>query len=226
MRLALKGWIIRLSVVIMTTALTMASQAFAEEASRGVVAETMSSGGYTYILLDRQGHKEWFAVPESQVKVGDEVQIRPGAQMGAYTSTTLGRTFDRIVFSPGISVVLNQGAATAVGQEEKKVTRAEGPEAYTIAEIYEKKEALNGKKAVVRGKVVKVVPHEGRQWLRLIDGTGSSKRGNHKLVVTTAQSVAVDDIVTARGTVAADKLFGALTYEVIVEDATLEKVSK
>ena len=38
----------------------------------GTVAETMDSGGYTYLLLDQEGGKQWVAVPKMQVTVGDE----------------------------------------------------------------------------------------------------------------------------------------------------------
>ena len=229
MKLALRGSLARFYVVTVITALMLALPAFAHDVIQGVVAETMNSGVYTYVLLDHQGVKEWFAVPAYPVGVGDEIEILPGAQMGAFTSKTLGRTFERIVFSPGISGVLKPASGTAVASRaplEVKVPKAGGPGAYTIADIFKNKDALNGKPAVVRGKVVKVVRYGGRQWLRLIDGTGSSKRGNHKLVVTTTQSADVDDVVTARGTVVAGKTLGTLRYEVIVENATLEKMSR
>lgn len=231
MQVFFKEWLSGLLVVLVLLTLAKVPLASAEEeAIRGVVAETMNSGAYTYILLDRQGEKEWFAVPESLVKVGDEIQILPGMQMGSYTSPTLKRTFDKIVFSPGISGMLKRVVATADDkpepQEAVKVAKAEGPDAYTIAEIFEKKDVLDGKKVVVRGKVIKSSEYEGLQWLRLVDGTGSSKRGDHKLVVTTAQRAAKDDVVTARGVVKKGKAFGALTYEVIVEDTQLEKQDK
>jgi hypothetical protein len=231
MRLFVKGWVKSVLVATAITALLVAAQAFGEEeAIRGVVLETMNSGGYTYIQLDQKGKKEWYAVPESLVKVGDEVQVLPGVQMGSYTSKTLNRTFDKIVFSPGISGMLKRVVSTAEdkaeARQEVKVPKAEGPDAYTIAEIFEKKDALNGKKVAVRGKVASTSKYEGLQWLRLVDGTGSSKRGNHKLVVTTAQEAAKDDIVTVRGTVTTGKSLGALTYEVVVEKASVEKQAK
>lgn len=213
--------------LMMLTMLTAAMAIAAEEPIRGVVTETMNSGGYTYLQLDHQGTKEWFAVPESLVRVGDEVQVQPGMQMGSYTSKTLNRTFDKIVFSPGISGMLKRVVKTVeeqdTAQAEIKIAKATGPNAYTVAEIFAQKDALNGKPVVVRGKVVKSSQFAGLLWLRIIDGTGSSKRGDHKLVVTTAQKADKDDVVTVRGTVKTDKAFGALTYEVVVEDAKIEK---
>ncbi len=227
----LKGWKNGVCLALMMAIMLTATSVWAEdEAIRGVVTETMNSGGYTYLQLDHQGTKEWFAVPESLVRVGDEVQVQPGMQMGAYTSKTLNRTFDKIVFSPGISGMLKRVVKTAddqdVAQAAVKIAKAKGPNAYTVAEIFAQKDALNGKPVVVRGKVVKSSQYEGLQWLRLIDGSGSSKRGDHKLVVTTSQQADKDDVVVASGTVKTGKAFGALTYEVVVEDAKIAKEGK
>lgn len=225
--------VVSLSVLLtlLLVLLVIAPKVSAEEDPiRGTVTETMNSGGYTYLLLDRKGEKEWFAVPESLVRVGDEVQLMPGVQMGPYTSPTLKRTFDKIIFSGGINGMLKRVVSnaedTTAPKETVKIPKAEGANALTIAEIFEKKESLNGKKVVVRGKVVKSSQFEGLQWLRIVDGSGSSKRGDHKLVVTTAQKADNDEIITAAGTVTIGKSYGALTYEVIVEDAKLTKESK
>lgn len=231
MRVFCRGWNhglwLMLSLMLLLAPLVSAEE---EEAIRGTVLETMNSGGYTYLQLDRKGQKEWYAVPESLVRVGDEIQLMPGMQMGSYTSPTLKRTFETIVFSPGINGMLKRVVTTAddkaEGQEEVKIAKAEGPNGHTIAEVFDKKDALNGKTVVVRGKVVKSSQFEGMQWLRIIDGTGSSKRGNHKLIVTTSQNAAKDDIVTASGKVTVGKAFGALTYEVLIEDAKVEKQTK
>ena len=68
----------------------------------GKVAETINSGGYTYICLEKDGKKSWLAVPPVEVKVGEEIEVRPGMEMGKFVSKTLNRTFDNIIFSPGI----------------------------------------------------------------------------------------------------------------------------
>jgi hypothetical protein len=69
----------------------------------GTVKETFDAGGYTYLRLEHDGVTSWAAVPPVQVKVGDEVGVRPGMEMGQFTSKTLGRTFDNIVFSSGLT---------------------------------------------------------------------------------------------------------------------------
>jgi hypothetical protein len=68
----------------------------------GKVVETMNAKSYTYICLEKDGKKGWVAVPAAQVAVGQDVQIRPGTEMGKFTSSTLNRSFDNIVFSPGL----------------------------------------------------------------------------------------------------------------------------
>ncbi len=69
----------------------------------GKVVETMNSAGYTYICLEKDGKKRWAAVPSTEVKVGDEIELLPGTEMGKFTSKTLNRTFDNIFFSVGIA---------------------------------------------------------------------------------------------------------------------------
>lgn len=72
-----------------------------EQSISGKVLETMDSGGYTYVNLEKDGKKSWVAVPRMKVSVGEEVQLRPGMEMGKFSSKTLNRTFDSIVFSAG-----------------------------------------------------------------------------------------------------------------------------
>jgi hypothetical protein len=78
---------------------TMAAQPF----YAGKVVETLNSGGYTYICLEKDGKKSWAAVPPTEVKVGDEIEIMPGTEMGEFKSKTLKRTFGNIIFSPGVA---------------------------------------------------------------------------------------------------------------------------
>ena len=73
--------------------------------------ETMNSSGYTYLLLDATQGKIWVAIPETQVKTGQTVACTPGMTMYNFTSKTLNRTFEAIVFSPG----LDKGTASGTG---------------------------------------------------------------------------------------------------------------
>jgi hypothetical protein len=86
-----------------TAPLTQATQQSGSQPIAGKVVETMNSGGYTYISLEKDGKRMWVAIPPQKVEVGQELKILPGMQMGTFTSSTLKRTFDNIIFSPGIA---------------------------------------------------------------------------------------------------------------------------
>ena len=81
----------------------------------GKVVETMGAASYTYILLEKDGKRGWAAVPFTDVKVGQEVELIPGVDMGSFTSTTLKRTFNNIHFSAGI-----KGAQTSTAADASK----------------------------------------------------------------------------------------------------------
>jgi len=219
------------------------------DALSGKVAETMNSGGYTYVLLDTSGEKIWVAVPEMHVTMGEEVVLKPGMEMVNFTSSTLNRTFERVIFStgpvsekgelvgknvempPGDSPMKMMKAPASGGMgvgtpiEDVKVEKATGRDAYTIAEIYEKKSGLCNNKILVRGKVVKVLPRiMGKNWIHLQDGSGDGKKGNYDLVVTSQDMPSVGEVITISGTVYTDKDFGAgYKYNVIIEEASITK---
>ena len=67
----------------------------------GKVTEVLTSGGYTYVNLTSDGTSTWVAFPTTPVKVGQELVLVPGYEMRNFTSKTLNRTFDRVVFSVG-----------------------------------------------------------------------------------------------------------------------------
>jgi hypothetical protein len=69
----------------------------------GIILETMNAAGYTYILVDSGKSKNWVAIPETPVKVGDQVSYGEGMVMENFHSKSLDRTFSSIVFSPGLS---------------------------------------------------------------------------------------------------------------------------
>ena len=71
---------------------------------KGTVTATMNSNGYTYIEVDEKGQKEWLAVMQTQVKVGETVEFPDSQPMTNFQSKSLKRTFDKIYFSPGIRI--------------------------------------------------------------------------------------------------------------------------
>jgi len=73
--------------------------------ARGVVRETMSSGGYTYMRIEGASGSVWVAVPQMTVAVGDEVEAAAGMEMPGFRSNTLDRVFEQLTFSPGARVL-------------------------------------------------------------------------------------------------------------------------
>jgi len=64
----------------------------------GTVVETMNAGGYTYVCIENNGQTSW-AATRGTVEVGEEVEIASGSVMTNFTSESLGRTFDTIIFT-------------------------------------------------------------------------------------------------------------------------------
>lgn len=106
-----------------------------------------------------------------------------------------------------------------------KVTKAEGPDGRTVAEVYATKGKLKDKAVVVRGQVVKVsLGIMGKNWVHLRDGSGAEADGSNDLLVTTQDKAAVGDVVVARGTVRTEVNLGSgYNYAVLVEGAALKK---
>ena len=68
----------------------------------GTVVETMDSGSYTYVCVEKDGEKTWVAVPGTKVEVGQDIDFYPGGPVYNFKSKTLKRTFDKIYFSSGV----------------------------------------------------------------------------------------------------------------------------
>ncbi|MBI5640774.1 MAG: OB-fold nucleic acid binding domain-containing protein [Nitrospirae bacterium] len=200
----------------------------------GKVVETMNSGGYSYVCLEKGGKKTWVAVTETKVVKGQNMAFKPGVEMVNFESKTLKRKFDRIVFSDGPvtqqeakAEVTSKGSKAAVTQpaEKIKVEKASGANAYSVADVYKNAKKLHGKAVTVKGKVVKFSTGiMKKNWIHLQDGSGDAKKGSNNLVFTTNDIAAVGDVVTVSGTVFKDKDFGSgYKYAVIVEDAAIKR---
>lgn len=240
------------------------SNALAQVTS-GTVLETMNASGYTYLYVDSGGSKEWVAIPETAVSVGDKVSYNQGMEMKDFHSKSLDRTFPTIIFSPGLAGEQPAAAETAtpaasanddsfaaavareqqtqpaapaamaaasggstgaiVPATEVTVEKAPGDNSYTVEEIFTQAEKLNGQKVRIRGKVVKFnASIMGKNWVHIQDGSGNPMNNTHDLVVTTSETVAMDDIVLFEGIVAAKKDFGAgYNYAALLEEAQIIK---
>ena len=194
-------------------------------AQGGTVLETMEGGGYTYMKLDQDGNTVWIAVRRANVAVGDKVEYIEQMRMPNFTSRTLRKSFDEIVFAElrGEHATVSPMQTIpeiAVGGEP--IEKAEG--GYTIAEVFANREALKGKLIKVRGRVVKVSQAiMNRNWVHLKDGTG--EKGSDKIVFRSEDQVAqVGSIVTAEGRLETERDFGyGYRYEVLVEDASFSQ---
>jgi hypothetical protein len=74
-------------------------------ARKGKVVQTMDASSYTYVEVEEKGQKLWLAVMKTAVKKGDIVEFPDGPPMIRFTSKTLNRTFDKIIFAQGLRVV-------------------------------------------------------------------------------------------------------------------------
>lgn len=83
---------------------------------QGTVAETMNSGGYTYVLLDTGAQKIWCASTQVEIKVGDKVTIPQGQMMVDFRSATLDRVFPEIYFTSAIWKAGSEPKAGAMPQ--------------------------------------------------------------------------------------------------------------
>jgi len=69
----------------------------------GKVVEKQDVSPYTYVRLDDgAGHETWAAVPQAQLEIGEEIALQSGIVMTNFSSKTLNRTFESIIFASGI----------------------------------------------------------------------------------------------------------------------------
>lgn len=71
----------------------------------GVAAEVFDSAGYTYIKVIKSDQEVWLAVPQTQIEQGVNVVWNDGAEMRNFTSKSLNRTFESILFVDKVSQV-------------------------------------------------------------------------------------------------------------------------
>jgi len=219
----------------------------------GKVLETLDASGYTYLHLDQGDKQVWVAIPAAKVAVGDDVKVIYSMVMTNFESKALGRTFDEVIFAsgfanqegaptgtaagsssfseavqsagPGSSPVSGGSQAAVVPFSELNVEKAAGENAFTVDELFKKKDELNGQKVLLRGKVVKVSQNiMGKNWIHLQDGTGSPQEKNHDFVVTSDTVPELEKIITVSGVLEADKDYGyGYVYSAIIENASIQE---
>jgi len=71
----------------------------------GKVVKAMHAGGYTYMQVENQGKQFWVAATMMNVKRNDHVAWADAAVMKNFTSSSLRRTFDEILFVSAAKVM-------------------------------------------------------------------------------------------------------------------------
>ncbi len=195
---------------------------------RGTVAETMNSGGYTYVFIESDEHQLWIAGPKTAVEVGDVLQASAGMPMTNFTSTTLNRTFDVLYFANSMQNLSSRAPAVERSREPvvTDVADVDVPAVepgQDIAYVYANKDELAGQAISLRGKVVKY--NEGilgRNFIHIQDGSGDADDRSNDLTVTSNDATAVGETVVVTGTIVLDRDFGAgYSYTVLMEDAAI-----
>ncbi len=218
----------------------------------GTVEETLDASDYTYMRLKTNGGGEtWAAITKAKIQKGDHVTVVNAMSMDGFESKTLNRKFDHIVFgslgdgkagTPPAPVSAHGAAADTpkdapmaaphasvsdvkADAMDMKVAKAEGKDAYTIAQVFADRAKLKDRIVTVRGKVVKANGGiMGRNWYHIRDGSGSHEKKDDDLTVTSNDAAVVGDVVVVKGVVHVEKDFGAgYQYPVVLEDAKVTK---
>jgi len=196
----------------------------------GKVVETINSGGYTYVNIEKDGKSTWVAAPEMKVSVGDNLSFPPGMPMTNFKSKTLNRTFETIIFTgkpagKNDKKTVDKKQVKPIDTKNINVKKATGPDAYNVAELYEKSAELDKKNVTVSGQVVKFSSAiMGKNWIHLQDGSGDPSKGTNDILATSQDIVAVGDIVTIKGILSKDKDFGSgYKYALVIEQSAVKK---
>ena len=220
-----------LAALILAAPLAQAADVAAAPPAKTVTGEVLESKDvelYTYLRLKTKDGERWAAVNQSAVKKGSQVTISNVMVMENFESKALKKTFPLILFgtlgASGDATAANPhaGMGKPADMGTIKLAKASGANAYTVAELMTQASKLKDKPVRISGKVVKYNGGiMGKNWLHLQDGTGAP--GANDILVTSAATAKVGDVVTAAGTLRTDRDFGAgYTYKVLIEEAALK----
>lgn len=71
----------------------------------GSVLTVFHAAGYTYLEVEQKDAVTWVAAPQATVSEGDPVTWQGGTTMYGFSSRSLDRTFEEILFVEGVQVV-------------------------------------------------------------------------------------------------------------------------
>ncbi len=207
------------------------------------VLETMNAANYTYAKVKENGNVYWVAGPESKISVGAKISFVEQMVMEQFTSKSLGKTFDSIVFAsllipvdksavPKDNTHASSGSYSPHSATKKQVVNtgdirvAKANGGYSVEELHTKKAELKDKKIKVNAKVVKVSKNiMKKDWIHLQDGTGAGQTSD--IVVTTVNSnVKVGDTVSVDAKLETDVDFGyGYFFGVILQEGKLKSLN-
>lgn len=103
-----------------------------DQSVTGVVAETINSGGYTYVRLTGAKGDTWVAASEMPIEKGAKMAASVSVVMQNFHSRTLNRDFPQIFFVTnvslnGVAVASNADAAAAAGMPAKSSPGVDRP---------------------------------------------------------------------------------------------------
>ncbi len=209
--------------IVMAVLVITASYAVAGSSQHsGVVLETMTGGGYTYMHIEEGGKRFWIAGPQIEISKGSRVGFSEQVWMTNFESKALKRTFGKLLFVSGVQVDSSTPVPPVLASVANSASEVAGT--YTVEELLSKKDELNGRLVKVRGNVIKVSEAiMGRTWVHIQDGT--AYEGINKMVFTSRNdSAVVGSVVDAQGRLETNKDFGfGYFYPVIVEHTTFSK---
>lgn len=74
------------------------------------VLETINGGGYTYAKVDEEGNIYWIAGPQTNISTGMTISFLEQMVMSDFTSKSLNKHFDQLVF---VSAIVPTDGSTA-----------------------------------------------------------------------------------------------------------------
>jgi hypothetical protein len=239
--------------LLVAAALISPAQAATPTKVTGEVLEVKEVAVYTYLRLKTATGESWAAVVKAPIAAGATVTLENVMAMENFESKELKQTFPSILFgslangaaaAPAADPHAGMHQAPAdphagmhqtpanphaglpeapAAMADAKVDKATGANAYTVAEVIGKGDALKDKPVRVAGKVVKYnAGIMDKNWIHLRDGSGSAADGSNDILVTTSANAKIGDVVTVSGVVHTNKDFGSgYSYKILIEDATL-----
>jgi len=208
-----------------------------------VVDEVVQANAYTYLNVTENGKEQWIAVTKiDDVKVGDTFYYKEFMEMKNFESKDLNRTFESVYFIQDLKRNVEGFQAKSqqpqmpeghvpVGEKHEGTPNVEQQAieiepvdgGITIQELYANAAKYDGKKILVKGKVVKTnYEIMDRNWFHIQDGTAADDKFD--LTITSVEEgVNVGDVVVFEGTVTLNKDFGhGYSYEILLEEGKLK----